>query len=66
MMMIMIGGFCLFQNDLKGLDTLGRFSAIFYKGNNFLTVCFQNASEKWSALKEKNLLPSGANSFLLE
>ena len=31
-----------------------------------LSKLFCLPSEKWSALKEKNLLPMGANSFLLE
>ena len=52
----------------KGLDTLGRVFAILYKGDNFVTCYYeyQIASEKGSILKGKNLLPLGANSFLLE
>ena len=55
---------------LKGTHTLGRFSANLYKGDNFCdSVCspaHQIPFEKESALKGKNLLPGGANSFLLE
>ena len=49
------------KNILRVLDTLGRFSAIFCKGDNFcdflLTSCTSSPSEG---------CPRGANSFLLE
>ena len=47
---------------------LGRFSAYFDKDDSFLTPIsvHQPPSQKGSTLKGKNLLPSGANSFLLE
>ena len=52
------------------MDTGGRFSVIFDKGDNLrLPACFlahHIPSEKGSTLKGKNLLPMGANSFLLE
>ena len=56
---------------LKGCDTPGRLSPILYKGDNFCDILFifsdkQFPSEKGSTLKGKNLLPMGANSFLLE
>ena len=56
--------FILFTNE-NGLDTLGRFSAIFLKGGNFVTAHFHSYSSG-STLKGKNLLPLGANSFLSE
>ena len=52
-----------------GRDTLGKFSAIFYKGDNFcyflFVSCIPNPFCKRSTLKGKNLLQRGANSFLL-
>ena len=58
---------------LRGQHRLGEFSAFFDKGKllceNFCDVCFSAhkiPSEKVSTLKGKNLLPRGANSFLLE
>ena len=56
---------------LRGLDTLGRvFHHIFENETTYihLSVCVpahQVPSEKGSILKGKNLLPQGANSFLL-
>ena len=52
------------------MDTFGRFSAIIYKGDNFLDflLCFPVhavLSEKGSTLKGKTLLTRGANSFFL-
>ena len=44
--------------DLWGKDTLS--------GETILTKYICNTSEKESNLKGKNLLPMGANSFLLE
>ena len=45
-------------------------SVMFYKGDNFCDFLFTflhtNPFEKESTLKGKNLLPWGANSFLLE
>ena len=54
-----------------GTDKLGRLSAIFNKGGNFYDFLFtfpayKIVSEKGSTLKGKNLLPLGANSFLLQ
>ena len=54
---------------LKDLDMLGWFLPFFYKEDNFCDfVCFPShkaPSEKRCTLKGKNLLPMGANSFLL-
>ena len=55
----------------RGLDTFGRFSAIFYKGDNFcdLRFAFHNnysCRKKGSSLKGKNSIPLGINSFLLK
>ena len=44
--------------ESRGTDTLS--------GEATLSKLFCLSSEKWSILKEKNLLPLGANSFLLE
>ena len=56
--------------SLVGLDTLGRFSPIFTREITFMTSCLLSltlsSSEKESVLEGKNLLPLGANSFLLE
>ena len=54
---------------IKGFDTLGTLSTIFYKGDNFcdqVSFPVQKSPEKGCTLKGKNLLPWGANSFLLE
>ena len=56
---------------LRGLDTLSRLFAIFQGRQLFLwlPVCcpaYQSPSVQRSTLKGKNLLPLGANSFLLE
>ena len=50
--------------DLKGIDTLARFYAMFDKGDNFCDIlfavlCTKFATEKRSTLKGRNLLPSG-------
>ena len=62
--------YCKYLDSLRRLDTLGRFSIIFNKGDNFfdfLIAFLHNKSlGKGSTLKGKNLLPKGANSFLLE
>ena len=54
----------------KGTESLDVFSAIFTKETTFvascLLFCTPAPSEKGSTLKGKNLLPRGANSFLLE
>ena len=43
---------------------------VFYKKNNFFeflfSLLYKTPSEKGSTLKGKNLLPGGANFFLLE
>ena len=49
------------------MDTLGKFSTSVYKEISFVTSCLyfpahQVPSEKGSTLKERNLLPWGANS----
>ena len=54
-----------------GLDILGRMYAIFTQGRQFVwhPVCFialQANYKTESPLKGKNLLPAGANSFILE
>ena len=56
---------------LRRLHKLDTFSAIFLQGRQilWLPVCFpehQVPSGKGSTLEGKNLLPVGANSFLLE
>ena len=56
---------------IRRIDIFGRFSVTFYKGDNFcdflLIFLYTNPLlKKGSALKGKNLLPKGANSFLLE
>ena len=55
---------------LKCLDTHGRFSTIFNKGDNFCDLLFAVLHmvplQRGPTLKGKNLLPVGANSFLLE
>ena len=52
---------------LKGLDTLGRFSAIFYKGDNFCTVLCLLFSTPSSILKGfYSERKEFANSFFLE
>ena len=52
---------------LRGLNILGRFSVIYYKGNLFLrfpvSLSHQASSEKGSTLKGKNLLPTGSKFF---
>ena len=58
-------------SDLRGQDdTHDRYSAIFYKGDNFCVFLYALLHPKpfWkgSTVKGKNLLPMGANSFLLE
>ena len=58
----------LMTETLRGFDTLVRSSTTSAKGDNF---CFPASLdtftfEKGSTLKGKNLLPQGANSFLLE
>ena len=53
----------------RGLDTPRRFSTILYKHLLSLPVCVTAhpaPSVKGSTLKRKNLLPGGANSFVLE
>ena len=55
----------------KELDTLDRFYAISAKGDNFCDFLFsfqytKSLLKKGSTLKGKNLLPRGANSFLLD
>ena len=54
----------------KDLDTFGRFSVVFTRETTFVTYRFLSCTSspfgKRSALKGKNLLPIGANSFLLE
>ena len=54
---------------LRGLDILGRFSAILYKGDNFCDFLFtfptyEAPSEKGSTVNGKSLLPGGADNFL--
>ena len=54
-----------------GLDILGRFFIIFTRKTTFCNFKFylaahQSLSEKDSSLTGTNLLPPGANSFLLE
>ena len=48
----------------------GRISVVFNERAIFVTFCLfpknQVPFEKWSTLKGKNLLPLGANSFLLK
>ena len=61
----------IYNNKLRGFDTLGKFSTVFLQGRYFLGFSIglpehQVPSEKGSTLKGKNLLPQGANSFLLE
>ena len=64
---------------LRGMDTLGRFAAIFFFFfffffffmkdifvTSFLLICTTGPFWPGSTLKGKNLLPKGANSFLLE
>ena len=55
---------------LRGLNTLGRFSSTITREKTIvLSVCIpahQVPSEKVFILTGKNLLPQGANSFLLE
>ena len=73
--------FTLTVTGLKGLDTLGRCSPILFKGDNFCDFLFAFLNNKpflkkptlkgknrflRSTLKGKNLLPRGANSFLLK
>ena len=59
-----------YTHKLKGTGLLGRFSTIFTRATtSVLPVYFlvhQNPSEKGPTLKGKNMLPLGANSFLLE
>ena len=54
---------------LRGLDTLGRFSAIFTRKLTFVTSCLLSytPSPVWKGVfsKGKCLLPLGADSFLL-
>ena len=56
--------------NIRGSDTHGEFSAIFIRETNFvvscLLLCIRSGFWKGSTLKGKNLLPLGANSFLLE
>ena len=59
------------KHFLRGLDTLSGFSAIVCKGDNinvflFALMHIKLLLKKGSTLKGKNLLPPGANSFLLE
>ena len=53
--------------QIKGrLDTLGKFSFIFERGDNLCDFCFivhQFSSVKGSSLKGKNLLPLGSKFF---
>ena len=53
--------------NLRGLDTLDRFSAILFSETACRTSCLhycnQIFSDKESTLKEKNLLSLRANSF---
>ena len=60
------------KEDWMSLDTLGRFSSIFYKGDNFCTSillsCILSPYKQGSALKRKNgeqilYLPLGSKFF---
>ena len=54
---------------IKGLNTLGRSSTIVYKADNKCDSDYFSLHKHLlnvSTLKGKNLLPLGANSFLLE
>ena len=61
-----------YYRNLRVLDTLGRFSAIFFftREITFVTSCLHNCTpspfRKGSVLKGKNFLSSRANSLLLE
>ena len=54
-------------NCLRGLDTFGKFSVTFYKGDNYFdflsALLHTKPFLKESILKGKNLHPPGANSF---
>ena len=59
-----------FLVSIRGLDSFGRFSLIFYKGENFCDFLFVFCSVssqvpflKGSTLKGKNLLPLGSKFF---
>ena len=56
--------------QLKELDALDTFIAIYSKGDNFYYFLFVSqyirSLLKGPTVKGKNLLPVGANSFLLE
>ena len=56
------------EYKLRELDALGKFSSSFTRETIFVTYISVQAfpSEKEHTLKGKNLLPKGANSFLLE
>ena len=59
----------IFGYSLRGSIHLHIF-AYFYTGDNFFTSCLllysQSASQKESSLLERNMIPFGANSFLLQ
>ena len=52
---------------LRGLDTFGRFSAILYKGNNFMTSYLPSCtlSPFWKEIysKRKEFAPTGSKFF---
>ena len=59
---------CLFLRNmepLRGLDTLGRISAIFPRKTTFVTSCLLSCaiSPFWSPLRGKNLLPYESKLF---
>ena len=55
---------------LRGVDILVNISSFSPREITFMTSCLLSFTSipfwKWSSLKERNLLPGGANSFLLE
>ena len=56
-----------YDYSLRGLDTLGRFSDVQGRLNDFrFTFLKPSPSEKRSAIKGNNQPPGRANSFLLE
>ena len=58
------------KGSLRGIDTPSALSKLFspptFTGRQLCQNYFHLPSEKGSSLKGKNLLPEGANSFLLE
>ena len=52
-----------YASYIRGLDTLGIFSAILYKGDNFYVFLVASPSEKGPTLKGKNLSPSEQSMF---